>query len=82
METIGDPQSGIELYMHCCQCLQEKPENQSPQEWVQIEAGIMPDGKFRVWCKRHQKNVVTFTDSVKLADSLGMKCGNPVHHAN
>lgn len=46
----------IETYLHCGLCLNEKPANQSPQQWVQMEVGFTKIG-MQVWCKRHDVNV-------------------------
>jgi hypothetical protein len=46
----------IQMYMHCAQCLEEKPADKSPQEWSQNEVGWTTIG-LQVWCKRHGCNV-------------------------
>jgi hypothetical protein len=46
----------IAAYMHCGKCLEEKPPDQSPQEWAQLEVGWTQLG-LQVWCKRHDCNV-------------------------
>jgi len=47
----------IKMFFHCGRCLEEKPEDQSPREWAQLEVGWTVLG-FQVWCKRHEINVV------------------------
>ena len=47
----------IEMYFHCRECLEEKPDDQSPREWAALEVGWTTLG-FQVWCKRHERNVI------------------------
>jgi leucyl-tRNA synthetase len=43
----------IELFMHCRNCMARKPDDVSPAEWVQMEAGLIGHGTHLViWCKR------------------------------
>ena len=48
----------ISMYFHCTKCLQEKPDDQAPQEWARLEAGMTDDGEVQVWCVRHDMGVV------------------------
>ena len=59
----------IKAFFHCSNCLDKRPEDQSPRDWVQIEAGWTKFG-FQVWCKRCECNVIHI-------DFEGQK-----HHAN
>lgn len=47
----------IQSYMHCGVCLAERPADQTPQQWAQLEVGWTVLG-LQVWCKRHKVNVV------------------------
>jgi hypothetical protein len=47
----------IQMYLHCAQCLREKPPNVSPQEWARVQAGWTTQG-IQIWCVRHDKNVM------------------------
>jgi hypothetical protein len=47
----------IEGFLHCAQCLKEKPPDVSPRDWAQLEAGWTRIG-LQIWCKRHEKNVM------------------------
>lgn len=49
--------NSIVAFFHCSKCLKEKPDDQSPREWAQLECGFTVLG-FQVWCKRHECNVV------------------------
>jgi hypothetical protein len=51
--------SKIAFYMHCRQCLLEKPSNISPQDFAQIEAGLIDREHIQIWCKRHDVEVAT-----------------------
>jgi hypothetical protein len=46
----------IKLFMHCSQCLDEKPGDISPRDFAMLEIGWTALG-FQVWCKRHGCNV-------------------------
>lgn len=52
-------------YMNCRQCLDELPEGQSPQEYKRLDVSITKDGKFQVWCVRHNCNVDTVGVRIK-----------------
>lgn len=55
---IKEPEdNNIQLYFHCSLCLDEKPEDQSPQEWGRLEVGWTKQG-IQIWCKRHDVNVM------------------------
>ena len=45
--------SMIQMFLHCQFCVQELPEDTSPQDWVHIEAGINYDNKLQINCVRH-----------------------------
>lgn len=47
----------IQLYMHCGECLYEKPKGISAREFAQLELGWTEIG-LQVWCKRHEINVM------------------------
>lgn len=57
MDDVTRPTCSIGMYFHCGRCMQERPPDQSPQQWGQIEAGFTALG-VQVWCKRHNLNVV------------------------
>ena len=54
---MTDEDNNIKLFFHCSLCLIELPDDTSPGDWVQIEAGWTEQG-FQVWCKRHDCNVI------------------------
>lgn len=47
----------IGAFMHCALCLEELPDDMSPMEWSQTQAGFTPLG-IQVWCNRHDCNVL------------------------
>jgi hypothetical protein len=47
----------IGMFFHCKQCIEEKPPELSPREWVRIEAGWTKKG-LQVWCVRHELNII------------------------
>lgn len=52
---MAEPQ--ITAYMHCSKCLEERPADQSPQEFADLSVGFTREG-LQVFCNRHQLNVV------------------------
>ncbi len=67
----------ISLYLHCRQCIEQKPYDVSPQEWGRIEVGFTKIG-LQVWCKRHHINVVhiDFQGQQHPANLTGANDGN------
>jgi hypothetical protein len=47
----------IELYLHCQQCIDEKPKGISPMDWQKIQVGWTQLG-LQVWCVRHDCNIM------------------------
>ena len=62
----------IGAYIHCGQCLREKPPGVSPRDWAQLEVGFTGPG-LQVWCKRHEINVmhIDFEGHVHPANLMG-----------
>jgi hypothetical protein len=46
----------IEMFLHCKQCLEEKPSGISPMEWSKVQAGWTKIG-LQIWCNRHEVNI-------------------------
>ena len=65
--------SSIEMYIHCCHCLKNKPFGISPSDWSELECGFTKNG-FQVWCMRCNMSVIylelaeTDEDDVNLKD--------------
>lgn len=57
----------IQTFFHCRSCVNMRPDNLSPREWVAIEVGWTVKG-LQVWCVRCEKNIVSL-------DFLGQKVG-------
>jgi hypothetical protein len=47
----------ILVFLHCGQCLTERPEEESPKEWARLNVGWTKLG-LQVWCTRHEVNVL------------------------
>ncbi len=45
--------SMIKQFMHCGSCMEELPEDTSPQDYVWLEVGINYDDMIQVNCIRH-----------------------------
>lgn len=50
-------QNQISAYIHCGECLDERPDGISPKEYSQIQAGFTPLG-IQIWCNRHEINIM------------------------
>lgn len=57
----------IVQFFHCRSCINMRPDNMSPREWVAIEVGWTKKG-LQVWCVRCEKNIINI-------DLLGQKVG-------
>jgi hypothetical protein len=44
-------------YLHCAQCIKERPSNISPKDWAMFSVAWTKLG-IQVWCTRHERNVV------------------------
>lgn len=55
----------IGMFFHCKSCVDKRPDNLSPREWVAIEVGWTQKG-LQVWCVRCEKNIINL-------DFLGQK---------
>ena len=47
----------IVSYMHCGNCLGDKPSDISPKDWSRTQAGFTEIG-LQVWCNRCDMNIV------------------------
>ena len=56
-ETVDSSDHHIEVHLFCKRCLDEVPENMSPEEYAQVEIGWTPWG-MQVWRLRHNTNVL------------------------
>ncbi len=50
-------ENNILMYFHCKECFNDRPEDQSPQEWSKLSAGFTKFG-LQVWCDRCEANVI------------------------
>lgn len=44
-------------YLHCGECLKEKPADVTPKDWARQQVAMTPEG-LQVWCTRHNINVM------------------------
>ena len=49
--------NNILMFLHCAECLKDRPEDQSPRDYIHVEVGQTKDG-IQVWCIRHEMNVL------------------------
>jgi hypothetical protein len=49
--------SPIIAFMHCGQCVREKPKKITPADWAKIEVGLDEARNIIVWCRRHDRLV-------------------------
>lgn len=71
----------IVMFMHCEDCIKEKPENVSPAEYANFEVGIAKNRKLVIYCKRHERIAGEFT--LKNPPAIGpCQCGNPDCNSN
>lgn len=57
MEERIPAKSSIQAYMHCGNCLNKRPLEVSPAEWVRLEAGWTPAG-LQIRCQRCDLNII------------------------
>lgn len=60
----------IGMYLHCGECLKERPKSVSPQEFASLEVGFTKIG-LQVWCSQHMLNVchIDFEDCTHPANT-------------
>jgi len=49
--------NSIGLFMHCANCLKDKPADIAARDWVKIEAGWTRRG-LQLWCRRCEINIL------------------------
>ena len=47
----------IHQFMHCRECIEEKPFEARPRDWMRFEIGLTDEGTLQIWCVRHECNV-------------------------
>jgi hypothetical protein len=57
MKKPAQKENAIIKFMHCANCMKQKPLGISPRDWANIECGWTAHG-FQVWCKRCEMNVI------------------------
>lgn len=63
----------IQQFIHCTQCIKDKPEGVSPAEWARYEVGVTEEGHLQVWCPRHEVNIGIFEVSRTVTTDPGGK---------
>lgn len=56
-ENMISNENEIKLYLHCKQCLDERPKHISPKDWSRNQAGWTTEG-IQLWCNRHEANII------------------------
>lgn len=65
----------IAMYIHCAQCLEERPGDLSPSEFSALEVGLTDKHEVQIWCKRHDINVLIATPQELV--EIPLVCGDP-----
>jgi hypothetical protein len=60
VDQVNKADCQIVSFFHCVQCLDERPDGQSPRDWTWLEFGLTADRRLQVWCIRHEREVGTF----------------------
>lgn len=56
-------------YLHCRECIAEKPTNVSPQDWARVNVYVRA-GRIYIHCVRHDMAIGSFA----LANHIDMHC--------
>ena len=52
-----EPTCAISSYIHCRDCMDELPDDESPMTYQRVQAGFTQHG-VEVWCVRHDKKII------------------------
>lgn len=66
--------SGITMYFHCRECVENLPDGISPMDYQSLEVGTNDDGFLVVWCKRHDILVGSFKPERDVRNISCLKC--------
>ena len=65
----------IDMYLHCGDCIDDKPEDVSPADYQKIQVGLINDGHaIQVWCVNHNKHMAIFELLVPYANATCHDC--------
>jgi hypothetical protein len=77
-EVVDQGGCQIVTFLHCAQCMDDRPDGQSPRDWARLDVGLTADRRLQVWCVRHDREVRTFRPAP--SDIRGLsgchRCGN------
>lgn len=63
-----DKRKNLKVEFQCRKCKEQKPRDVSWRNFARLQVGLTPDGRFQVWCWRHDMEVFsTEPDTVRLA---------------
>lgn len=71
---MDKPDNEISTFLHCRECVDERPESMSPREYTNLECGLTETG-FAIQCIRHKHTVMSFTPT-SLASLLHAQSAN------
>jgi len=63
-----DPETGVTRYLHCVECVRQKPDGQSMAMWARPQIGLLPNGDIRVWCGRHNQIVTDIPADLEIVE--------------
>jgi len=78
VDGLGEDDCQIVSFFHCAQCLDERPDGQSPRDWTRLEFGLTAARRLQVWCIRHERAVGTFLLAPQRL-RVGPGCGHVAH---
>lgn len=65
----------IEMYLHCGDCVQDRPEGVSPADYQNIQIGFIDNGTaLQVWCSNHDKHMGIFQLAEQIENATCYDC--------
>jgi len=68
-DEVHDEECSIVRFLHCAQCLNERPDGQSPREWARLAVGTTADYRLVIWCVRHEREVFALSGTPPVSGS-------------
>jgi hypothetical protein len=65
----------IEMYLHCGDCINDRPDGISPSDYQNIQVGLINEGRaLQVWCVNHDKHMGIFDLEVQFENASCHDC--------